>query len=192
MKQSMALAKTWAVAVLLLLSLVVAFGKTQEQTAPINPEGDWRGTLDAGAAKLDLVLHIVKKDGTLTATLDSPDQGATGLAVDSIAVSGKSLKFEMKSLGADYEGMFSSDGSQIEGEFRQQGQRLPLTFKRVGGNGSQGSLTLQKVDVGGHSLNLLIGGQGSPAVVFEGRIWRRDRIVGHRAKRSRSVPNSFL
>jgi pimeloyl-ACP methyl ester carboxylesterase len=29
-------------------------------------------------------------------------------------------------------------------------------------------LTLQKVDVGGHSLNLLIGGQGSPAVVFEG------------------------
>lgn len=27
---------------------------------------------------------------------------------------------------------------------------------------------LQKVDIGGHSLNLLIGGQGSPAVVFEG------------------------
>jgi pimeloyl-ACP methyl ester carboxylesterase len=27
---------------------------------------------------------------------------------------------------------------------------------------------LQKVDVGGHSLSLLIGGQGSPAVVFEG------------------------
>src|SRR6185503_9296032 len=97
-----------------------------------------------------------------------PVQGATGLAVDSITVSGKSLRFEMKSLGADYEGVFSSDGSQIEGEFRQQGQRLPLTFKRVGGNDSQGSLTLQKVDVGGHSLNLLVGGQGSPAVVFEG------------------------
>jgi pimeloyl-ACP methyl ester carboxylesterase len=74
----------------------------------------------------------------------------------------------MKSLGVDYEGVFSSDGSQVEGELRQQGQRLPLTFKRVGGNDSQGSLTLQKVDVGGHSLNLLIGGQGSPAVVFEG------------------------
>jgi pimeloyl-ACP methyl ester carboxylesterase len=74
----------------------------------------------------------------------------------------------MKSWGADYEGVFSSDGMQIEGEFRQQGQKLPLTFKRAGGNDSQGSLTLQKVDVGGHSLNLLIGGQGSPAVVFEG------------------------
>jgi pimeloyl-ACP methyl ester carboxylesterase len=164
----MTFARTCAVAVLLALSLVAAFAATQEQTAAVKPEGDWRGTLDAGSAKLDLILHIVKKTGTLTATLDSPDQGATGLAVDSITVSGKSLRFEMKSLGADYEGVFSSDGSQIEGEFRQQGQKLPLTFKRAGGNDSQGSLTLQKVDVGGHSLNLLIGGQGSPAVVFEG------------------------
>ena len=168
MKRSMAFAKTWAAAVLLPLSLVVAFAATQEQTAPVRPEGDWRGTLDAGAAKLDLILHIARKDGMLTATLDSPDQGATGLAVDSIAVSGKTLRFEMKSLGADYEGVFSSDGSQIEGEFRQQGQKLPLTFKRVAGSDSQGGLMLQKVDIGGHSLNMLIGGQGSPAVVFEG------------------------
>jgi pimeloyl-ACP methyl ester carboxylesterase len=168
MKRSMAFAKAWAVAVLLALSLVVAFAAPQDQTAPVKPEGDWRGTLNAGAVKLDLILHIVRKDGALTATLDSPDQGATGLAVDSITVTGKSLRFEMKSLGADYEGVFSSDGSQIEGEFRQQGVKLPLTFKRAGGNDSQGSLTLQKVDVGGHSLNLLIGGQGSPAVVFEG------------------------
>ncbi len=168
MKRSMTFVKTWAAAVLLALTVVVAFAATQEQTASVKPEGDWRGTIDAGAAKLDLILHIVRKDGSLMATLDSPDQGATGLAVESITVSGKSLKFEMKSLGADYEGVFSSDGTQIEGEFRQQGQRLPLTFKRVGGNDSQGSLTLQKVDVGGHSLNLLTGGQGSPAVVFEG------------------------
>jgi pimeloyl-ACP methyl ester carboxylesterase len=168
MKRSMAYAMTWAVPVLLAFSLVVTLAATQEQTAPVKPEGDWRATLNAGAAKLDLILHVIRKDDTLTATLDSPDQGATGLAVDSITVSGKSLRFEMKSLGADYEGVFSSDGSQINGEFRQQGQRLPLTFKRVGVNDSQGSLTLQKVDVGGHSLNLLIGGQGSPAVVFEG------------------------
>lgn len=168
MSRSIAFAKTCAVAAILALTLAAAFAATQQQTAPVKPEGDWRGTLNAGAAKLELILRVVRKDGTLTATLDSPDQGATGLAVESITVSGKSLRFEMKSLGADYEGLFSSDGSQIDGEFRQQGQKLPLTFKRAGGNDSQGSLTLQKVDVGGHSLNLLIGGQGSPAVVFEG------------------------
>jgi hypothetical protein len=137
MKRYMAFAKAWAVAVVWALSLVVALGAPQVQTAPVKPEGDWRGTLDAGA-KLDLILHIVRKDGTLTATLDSRDQGATGLVVDSITVSGKSLRFEMKSLGAEYEGVFSSDGSQIEGEFRQQGQKLALIFKRVAGNDSQG------------------------------------------------------
>ena len=145
------------------------FARGQEQIAPVKPEGDWRGTLDAGAAKLDLVIHIVRKDGALSATLDSPDQGATGLPVDSISVTGKSLRFEMKSLGANYEGVLSADGLQVVGEFSQQAVKLPLTFKRVAKEAaSAGVLTLQKVDVGGHNLNLLIGGQGSPAVIFEG------------------------
>ena len=41
----------------------------------VNPEGDWEGTLDAGAAKLRLVIHVTKKDGRLSATLDSPIRG---------------------------------------------------------------------------------------------------------------------
>lgn len=135
----------------------------------MKPEGDWKGTIDVGGTKLDLVLHVSAKDGALTATLDSPDQGATGLAIDSISVTGKSLRFEMKSLGATYEGVFNADGSQIEGQFSQQGMHLPLTFKRMAKNDSSESvLKLQKVDAGGHGLQLLIGGQGSPAVIFEG------------------------
>ena len=146
-----------------------AFAGSQEQVVQAKPDGDWKGTLDAAGTKLDLVLHISSKDGALAATLDSPDQGATGLPIDSISVTGKSLRFEMKSLGADYEGVFSADGSQIEGQFSQQGIRLPLTFKRIAKDDSSGSvLKLQKIDVGGHGLQLLIGGQGSPAVIFEG------------------------
>ena len=168
MKRSIAFAKTWIVAVLLALSLATVLATAQERSTPVKPEGDWRGTLDAGVVKLDLILHVVRKDGTLSATLDSPDQGATSLAVNAITLSGKSLRFEMKQLGADYEGVFSIDGLQIQGEFRQQGQAFPLTFKRAGQNDSAGSLRLQRVDVGDHSLSLLIGGQGSPAIVFEG------------------------
>ena len=160
-----------AKAFLILLTLLncVASATNQEQTQQVEPTGDWRGTLDAGAAKLDLVLHVTKKDGALNATLDSPDQGATGLTIDSISVTGKSLRFEMKSLGASYEGVFSADGSQLEGEFSQQGQKLRLTFKRVTkSESSESVLNLQKVDVGSHNLQLLVGGQGSPAVIFEG------------------------
>src|SRR6476619_2996494 len=111
-----------------LLGAITFAGKLQ-QMGEVKPDGDWKGTVDAGGTKLDLVLHISRKDGALAATLDSPDQGATGLPIDSINVTGKSLRFEMKSLGADYEGVFSVDGSQIEGAFSQQGQRLTLTFK---------------------------------------------------------------
>src|SRR6185369_5725484 len=146
----------------------IAFPGSQEQIQ-VKPEGDWKGTLEAAGTKLDLVLHIITKDGALSATLDSPDQGATGLPIDSISVTGKSLRFEMKSLGATYEGVFSAAGSQIEGQFSQQGARLPLTFKRIAKEDSAESvLKLQKVDVGGHSLQLLVGGQGSPSVIFEG------------------------
>lgn len=167
MKNFMTAAKVFCMLVSLLVS--IAFAGSQEQTEQVKPDGDWKGTIEAAGTRLDLVLHVTKKDGALSATLDSPDQGATGLAIDSISLTGKSLKFEMKSLGASYEGVFSADGSQIGGEFSQQGVKLPLTFKRVTKNDSSESLLkLQKVDVDGHALQFLIGGQGSPAVIFEG------------------------
>jgi pimeloyl-ACP methyl ester carboxylesterase len=167
MKNFMTAARVCFVLASLLAS--IAFAANQEQTVQVKAEGDWKGTLDAAGTKLDLVLHISAKDGALSATIDSPDQGATGLPIDSITVTGKSLRFEMKSLGASYEGAFSADGSQIEGQFSQQGVRLPLTFKRVAKDDtSESVLKLQKVDVGGHGLQFLVGGQGSPTVIFEG------------------------
>jgi pimeloyl-ACP methyl ester carboxylesterase len=132
-------------------------------------EGRWEGALDAGVAKLTLVLHIVRKDGGLSATLDSPNQGAMGLAIDTLSVSEDWMRIEMKSLGAIYEGRIAKDNTQIEGEWRQQNQRFPLIFKRPGQTETaEDRLRLQRVDVGGHILNLLIGGQGSPAVILEG------------------------
>ena len=57
----------------------------------MKPEGDWEGTLDAGVANLKLVIHVVKKGEQLTATLDSPDQGATGIPIDSITVTDNAI-----------------------------------------------------------------------------------------------------
>ena len=47
--------------------------------------GDWIGTLDTGAdaAKIRLVLHLGKNpDGTLNASLDSPDEKVKGIAAN--------------------------------------------------------------------------------------------------------------
>jgi pimeloyl-ACP methyl ester carboxylesterase len=147
---------------------------SEVQEPPRKIEGDWEGTLDAGTVKLRLVLHVVRKDGALSATLDTPDQGHAGLPIDTITLSAGSVRFEMKSLGGLYEGQLTKDDSQIEGKWSQAGQTFPLVLKRAGlaSKGTdQSPLTLQRVDAGGHGLNLLIGGKRSearPAVILEG------------------------
>jgi hypothetical protein len=94
-------------------------------------EGYWQGTVEAGSS-LRLVLKIRKgADESLTAQVDSPDQSITDMLVDSITLKDKSLRFEMKRLKASYEGTLSQDGSEISGQWEQQGIQLPLTFKRL-------------------------------------------------------------
>jgi pimeloyl-ACP methyl ester carboxylesterase len=144
---------------------VCALGQKASDSSP-NVIGTWEGTLDAGAAKLKLVLHIDAKDGALVGRLDVPAQGASDLPIDSLSVAGNILKFEMKSLGAAYEGKLESNGNQISGEFRQGGA-FPLVFNNTGRTATPGLLELRKVAAGGHKLNLLVGGKGTPTIVFE-------------------------
>ncbi len=94
-------------------------------------EGNWFGALDVGGFKLRLVLKISKSpDGKLKATVDSLDQNAKDLAVDTITFQDGTLKFEMTALSASYVGTFSKDSAQFTGLFTQVGV-LPLDFKRV-------------------------------------------------------------
>jgi len=51
------------------------------------------------------------------------------LAVDAITLKDGVLRFEMKRIGASYEGKMSQDGNQIDGDFKQ-GASMPLTLKK--------------------------------------------------------------
>ena len=100
------------------------------QTTP-SVEGNWSGALDVGTFKLRLVLKISKSaEGKLTATVDSLDQNAKDLVVDTITFEDGTLKFEMKALSASYVGTLSKDGKQLTGKFTQGGELL-LDFNRV-------------------------------------------------------------
>ncbi|MEP6570523.1 MAG: alpha/beta hydrolase [Acidobacteriota bacterium] len=93
--------------------------------------GNWLGALDVGGVKLRLVLKISKApDGKLTATVDSLDQNAKDLVVDTITFQDATLKFEMNALHALYVGTLSKDDAQLTGQFTQGGV-WPLDFKRV-------------------------------------------------------------
>jgi len=93
-------------------------------------EGDWAGTLQAGAARLRLVLHITKSEAGLAAKLDSVDQGAMGIPVTAVTQQGVEVRLELRPLSASFAGRVNKDGTEIAGEWRQGGAALPLVFKR--------------------------------------------------------------
>jgi len=95
-------------------------------------EGTWLGTLQVPAAKLRIVFHIkAEPDGSLSATRDSPDQGATGIPMSRAAVEKDRVILEATAIRGRYEGTLSEDGSTIDGKWTQGGISLDLTLTRV-------------------------------------------------------------
>lgn len=109
----------WPIAFALLL---VASLPAPAQSVP-DPTGDWRGTLQAGAVKLRLALHLGE-----TSTLDSLDQGAMGIPAR-MTRDGRRITVTIEQVGR-IEGELSEDGNQITGFLNQGAARLPLTFER--------------------------------------------------------------
>ena len=118
---------------LIMASSVSMIGFAQQQdVSKISIEGIWEGNLKIFGTELRIMCKISKSpDGTLTATLDSPDQGVTGIPVEKVIVKDNDLYMEINSLGGIFEGKISSDFLTIEGQWKQSGQTLPLTVKRV-------------------------------------------------------------
>lgn len=95
--------------------------------------GNWDSVLKLGDVKLRLVLKITDgPNGQLQAVMDSPDQGASDLEVNSITLQGNVLRFEMKRLQITYEGTLNPGGSEIAGTFTQAGTSFPLIFRKQG------------------------------------------------------------
>jgi len=106
--------------------MLAPMSRAQAQVA-----GDWKGTLSAGGMELSLALHIkADKDGALTATLDSIDQGAYGIPVSAISVNGSKFDMTVDAVHGTYTGIVNKDGTEIDGTW-SQGMPLELNFKRA-------------------------------------------------------------
>ena len=105
----------------LLLSWAGAFAQK-----PI--EGDWMGKLNLGPQSLTIVLHVnCNAQGEVKCTLDSPDQGVKGIAVETDYCSSDSISVSLASLALSFQGKLKGD--EIVGTFTQ-GQSFPLVLKR--------------------------------------------------------------
>ena len=96
--------------------------------------GDWAGTLKVNDdVSLRVVFHVAKADdGAYTATWDSPDQGAKGMKVDSVALDGRKAKLVLKAAGAEFAGTLGDDGKSLDGTFTQAGKPFPLKLAPAG------------------------------------------------------------
>ena len=110
--------------------------------ASATPSAIWRGALNVGVNKLRLVLRVyTAADGKLSAAMDSMDQpGANNLRVDAISLEKNHLHFEMKGIGAVYDGNISENGADLHGTFTQNSGGLPLDFHRDDPNAPAGKL----------------------------------------------------
>ena len=91
-------------------------------------EGDWMGKLNLGPQSLTIVLHVnCNAQGKAECTLDSPDQGAKGIAVETDYCSSDSISVSLASLALSFQGKLKGD--EIVGTFTQ-GQSFPLVLKR--------------------------------------------------------------
>src|ERR1035441_3529724 len=89
--------------------------------APLPIVGDWEGTLDPGAQpKKRIVVHITAaQDGTLSGTIDYPDQDASGIPITAITYKAPALHFESNSIPGFYDGEMNKENSQITGTWKQ-------------------------------------------------------------------------
>lgn len=110
--------KTLAKTLLLLLMSFVLYG--QDLT------GQWKGTLHIQGTQLRIVLHVNEVNDQLDATLDSPDQNATGIKVTSISFNYPHVKFEISNIGVVFKGLITDN--RMTGEWLQSGTGLFLAL----------------------------------------------------------------
>jgi hypothetical protein len=100
-------------------------------SAQVPIAGDWQGTLNAGSTQLHLLLHLAAaKDGSLSATLDSIDQGVDDIPVNAVTLKDSKLNLTVDAVHGSYEGTVNKDASEIDGIW-SQGQPLELKFTRA-------------------------------------------------------------
>lgn len=99
-------------------------------SSDLNVHGDWSGILDVGM-QLTLIFHVEQGvDGLLSAKVDCPEQRISGIAVDTIMLQDKLLKFAMENIKGSYEGSLNEEATEIIGTFTQSGISFPLVLKR--------------------------------------------------------------
>lgn len=90
--------------------------------------GKWHGLLVFPGGQLRIDLNIAKAGTGYTATMESPDQGATVIPVTTITFASNTLTFAIPQGNLEYKGELLDNA--FKGTFTQNGNVIPLTLGR--------------------------------------------------------------
>ena len=91
--------------------------------------GSWQGILEIQGTNLEIVFHIEKQANNFVSTMDSPAQGAFGIATTKTSFDNDKLQIIVSNLGIFYQATLKSDS--LFGTFNQNGLPFPLTLVRT-------------------------------------------------------------
>jgi hypothetical protein len=132
--------------------------------------GDWGGTLKVmNTAQLRLIFHIAAgKDGALTATLDSVDQGSNGIPVDAVTLKDSMLTMTVNAVPGvgTYQGTVNKDASAIEGNWTQ-GQNPPINLNLTPAKPQVAAKPGTPSDIDGTWAGLLDAGSANLHILFK-------------------------
>jgi CubicO group peptidase (beta-lactamase class C family) len=155
-----------------------AMAASAQAGSPQSLAGDWRGELFASGTSLPLVLHLrTTAVGKLTAALDSPAQGAYGLAGSDVQLNGSTLSFDVPSVHGNYSGTVGADGKTISGTW-SQGKPLKLVLKQTATAAELAQVQPSPIDgdwagvlrAGDHSLRVVFHFHGAPGGKIDGSL----------------------
>lgn len=115
---------------LLLASMIVPHARAADPSPII---GNWEGTLDPGAqAKKRIVVHITAaQDGSLSGTIDYPDENASGALITAITYKEPTLHLECSSSLAVFDGAMNKENTEIAGSWKQGATPVSVTLKKT-------------------------------------------------------------
>lgn len=117
-----------------LFAAVLVFGLLSVAYAQENNNkkfvGVWVGTIDAGGQVMTVIFRIQEKDGKLTGTAESPEQGGGAIPLENLTVTGNKIQFELSPVQGGYDGVYKEDTKKIDGTLVVNQQGIPLVVAK--------------------------------------------------------------
>jgi RNA polymerase sigma factor (sigma-70 family) len=93
-------------------------------------EGHWKGAIAVKTLALHVVFNIaLMTDGSYSATMDSPDQGATGIPATTVQYTAPNLRMDWKGIDGVFSGKL--ENGHLTGTWSQGRAALPLKLERA-------------------------------------------------------------